>query len=90
LTPSTFQPDGRLTAKDLDAPASAAATVDPSDSADLPTASRALYVGAAGDLAIVTVGGSAVTLVMVSGWLPIRVARVLSTGTTASAIVAFW
>jgi hypothetical protein len=74
----------------LGSPAAQAATVTPNDAADLPTASRALYVGTAGNLVIVTVGGSTVTLVGASGWMPVRVARVLATGTTAGDIVALW
>lgn len=74
----------------LSSPAAQAATVTPNDGADLPTASRALYVGTAGNLSVVTVGGSTVTLVGASGWMPVRAARVLATGTTASDIVAVW
>ncbi|SCM80005.1 conserved hypothetical protein [uncultured Pleomorphomonas sp.] len=74
----------------LDIPAAFAGTVTPDDDTDLAVASRALYVGTAGDLAITTVGGSTVTLKQVSGWVPVRVARVLATGTTATNIVALW
>ena len=74
----------------LSSPAALAAAVTPSDSTDLPTSSRALYVGTVGNVAVVTVGGSTVTLVGASGWMPVRVARVLATGTTASDIVAVW
>lgn len=74
----------------IDSPATQAAAVTPNDAADLTVASRALYVGTAGNLAVVTVGGSTVTLVGISGWVPIRVARVLATGTTASDIVVLW
>jgi hypothetical protein len=76
--------------RSIDGPISYAAAVTPSDSTDLATASRALYVGTAGNLAIVTVGGSTVTLVGASGWMPVRAARVLAAGTTASDIVAVW
>jgi hypothetical protein len=74
----------------LSSPAAQAAAVTPSDSTDLANASRALYVGTVGNLAIITVGGSTVTLVGASGWMPVRAARVLATGTTASDIVAVW
>lgn len=74
----------------IDSPATYAAAVTPNDAADLAVAGRALYVGTAGNLAVVTVGGSAVTLSGVSGWVPVRVARVLATGTTASDIVVLW
>jgi len=74
----------------IDGPATNAVAVTPNDATDLATTSRALYVGTAGNLAVTTVGGSTVTLVGVSGWVPVRVARVLATGTTASDIVALW
>jgi len=76
--------------RSLESPASYAAAVTPNDDTDLPTATRALYVGTAGNLAIVTVGGSIVTLVGAGGWLPVRVSRVLATGTTAGDIIAVW
>jgi len=74
----------------IDGPATNAVTVTPNDATDLAVAGRALYVGTTGNLAVVTVGGSTVTLVGVSGWVPVRVSRVLATGTTASDIVALW
>lgn len=75
----------------LSSPASHAAAVTPNDSADLSTAARALYVGTAGNISLVTTGGDTVTLSNVAaGILPIRVARVRATGTTASNIVAIW
>lgn len=75
----------------LDSPAENAAAVTPNDSVDLPNFSRALYVGTAGNIALVTAGGDSVTLTNVPvGFAPLRVARVLSTGTTASGIVALW
>jgi hypothetical protein len=74
----------------MDTPAVNGAAVTPSDTVNLPTASRALYVGTAGNVAVITVGGSTMTLVAASGWMPICVARVLATGTTASDIVAVW
>lgn len=53
---------------------------------------RALYVGTAGNVAIVPPTGAAVTLVAVVGGtvLPISAIRVNSTGTTASNIVAIF
>lgn len=76
-------------APDLDSPAAYAAAVTPNSSADLPTASRALWVGTAGDLHITTVSGDSVTLKAVSGWVPVRCARVHQDSTAAD-IVAFW
>lgn len=75
----------------LESPGYDAATVVADDANDLPIASRALYVGSAGDLAVTMVGGGQVTLRNVAaGFLPIRVARVHATGTTATDIVAVW
>lgn len=75
----------------LDGPAQHAATVSPNDSTDLANHTRALYVGTAGNIVVdmVRTGGS-ITLTGVSGFLPICVKRVRSTGTTASDIVALW
>jgi len=74
----------------LETPARRAEAVTPSDIADLPNASRALYVGGAGDVEVTTVGGDTVTLAAASGFLPLCVARVHAAGTTATDIVALW
>ncbi len=68
-----------------------AATVAPSDTNDLAHVTRALYLGAAGDVAVQMKDGTAVTFVgMGAGWHPVRVARVMATGTTASDILGCW
>ena len=60
----------------------------PSDTADLPFVSRAIYVGAAGDLQVTLVSGQTVTFVAAhAGWHPVRATRVWATGTTASWLV---
>lgn len=71
-------------------PAQSAFAVTPTDGADLAVATRWLYVGTAGTLAVRMWDGSAVTFgaVTAGSLLPIRVDRVLSTGTSASNIVA--
>lgn len=74
----------------LESPARWAEAVTPNDAADLPNFSRALYVGGGGDIRITTVGGDTVTLTAATGFLPICVARVHATGTSATAIVALW
>ncbi len=75
----------------LESPGFQAAAVVPSDSTDLGTVSRALYIGFGGDLRLTTAGGTTVVLRNVaSGMLPIRVARVHATETTATDIVAIW
>ena len=71
-------------------PARDALAVTPSDSVNLGLAARALYIGSNGNVAVITRGGQTVTFVgIVAGTiLPVRVSRVLSTGTTAGNIVA--
>ena len=75
----------------LESPGYDAASITPDDGADLPTSSRAIYVGASGDLVVTMVGGGTVTLTAVPvGILPIRVSRVHAIGTTAADLVAVW
>ena len=51
-----------------------------------------VYVGGAGNVAVVTGGGDTVTFTAVTAGskLPVSVFRVLSTGTTATNMVAVW
>jgi hypothetical protein len=76
----------------LSTPARDAAVIAPSDSVDLTVVPRAIYVGVTGALAAVMAGGQTVTLqnVAAGSLLPIRVARINATGTTASGLVALW
>ncbi|AYD03429.1 hypothetical protein [Neorhizobium sp. NCHU2750] len=76
----------------LSSPASAGITVTPSDTESLSTTSRALFVGNAGTLAVRMLSGDTLTFAGVSAgsFLPLRVTQVLSTGTSASAIVALF
>ncbi len=75
----------------LTAPVSEAAAVVPADDADLPFASRVLFVGSGGDLRVTLTGGRIVILRnLAAGWHPLRVARIWATGTTATDIVAGW
>lgn len=73
----------------LSGPASHAFAVTPSDGSDLSETTRALYVGTGGALSAVMASGVTVTFgSLASGTLlPVRVTRVLATGTTASAIL---
>ena len=77
------------------------AAVTPSDTVDIPNPFTAaaesaddclLFVGGGGDVAVIDAGGSTTTFVGVpSGtFFPHHVKRVLSTGTTATNIVALW
>jgi hypothetical protein len=73
-------------------PASNAAAVTPNDSTDLTYTSRAIFVGGAGNIAVTMAGGQSVTFtgIIAGALLPIRVSRILSTGTTATNIMAIW
>lgn len=77
-------------ADDLLSPASDGAAVTPSDSALLTVPSKRLWVGGAGNVALVTVRGTALTYTAVPAgtYLNVRAQQVKSTGTTATNIVA--
>ncbi|WP_061933413.1 hypothetical protein [Aureimonas sp. AU22] len=71
-------------------PANRVFAVSPSDSVDLPFVTTGIYVGLGGDIAVQDrVSGDTVVFRNVGdgAGLPIRVARVLATGTTAGHIV---
>lgn len=78
------------TSETLISPADNMAPVTPNDSADLDFITRALMVANAGTLKVTQMNGVAVTITVPAGILPIRVARVWSTGTTATGITAIW
>lgn len=63
--------------------------VTPSDTVGLITPARGLYVGSGGNVSILPLDGPSVTLVGVPGGslLPVSVARVNLTGTTAGNLV---
>ena len=84
----TFRHHGRS----LTAPPDQAAAILPADGADLPCATRALYVAGGGDLRVRMLGGGEVTFAAVPGGvvLPLRVRRVLATGTSATGLVGLW
>lgn len=72
------------------APARKLFDISPQDSTDLPVATKAIYVGTGGDVAIRPVDGQAVVVLrnVVGGTvLAIRASTVEATGTTASDIV---
>ena len=82
-----------LSGSGLTAPANNGVAITPDDATDLATIPRGLWIGGAGDLAVILKGDTvAVTLVGVPAGtlLPIRAARVKVTGTTATSIVALW
>jgi hypothetical protein len=76
----------------LTSPPENAAAVTPDDVADLPSVSRAVYVGTGGDLRVRMSGSGVVTIPDVPGgsFLPIRVRQVLRKGTSATGLVIFW
>jgi len=87
------------TGGDFAAPANEAVAVTPSDTVALAVPSRALYVGGAGNVAVVMAGpgaslgeGVAVTFTNVPAGaiLPISVLRVNNTNTTATSIVSLY
>jgi hypothetical protein len=75
------------------APYQHAVLVTPSDTDDLANASTALLLSVDGALKVDTEGGETVVFptgtFLVKTFLPLRVTRVYSTGTTATGIVAF-
>ncbi len=77
---------------DLSDPVRHAAVVVPSDTVNLPNGAKALWVGGAGTVKVITGGDETVTFtgVLAGTLLPIRCKRVFSTGTSASNIVAMW
>ncbi len=75
---------------DLGSPVySGAFTITPGTALPFPT--RAIWVGAAGNLAVTDMFGNTLTLENVpAGILPLRIASVASSGTTASEIVGLF
>ena len=75
-----------------------AASVTPSDTANIPSVSGGtnngcvLYVGTAGNLRVQTVGGDDVTFnnINTGAFIPVQVVKVYATGTTAGSILALW
>lgn len=65
-------------------------SITPSDTADLQETANAIYVGGAGDIALVTTGGASLTFVAVPAGsiLPVKARTVLATGTTATTLLA--
>ncbi len=70
----------------LNSPISGGFDITPDDATDLPRMTRAVMVAAAGDLAVVLKSGETLTLpALTPGAIyPVRIARVLATGTTAT------
>jgi hypothetical protein len=73
-------------------PAIAGFTIGPSDAQYLPYVTRALYVGNAGNIAVLMFDGSIIvfTNAVAGTILPIRVVKIFNTGTTASNLVGLF
>jgi hypothetical protein len=73
----------------LNSPITVVFAIAPSDSSDLSLITRSLYVGGAGNVRVVAKDGGTVTYTNVQAGqrLPIRIVRVLATGTTATNII---
>lgn len=75
---------------DVTSPGADAVSITPNDTTVLDI-TRAIYVGTSGSVAVKMKSGATVTFTSVPvGILPIRVQQVLSTGTTASGIIALY
>lgn len=74
----------------LSSPAIDGFAVTPNNSTDLTENCRALYIGTAGNVALITAKGTTLTFVGLQAGqtLSVRASRVLSTGTTAGSIIA--
>lgn len=85
--------DFSASAPGLTSPASGAAAITPSDSGDLPTTTRGIYVGVAGNIVVDLYDGTtSITFVGLAAGtiLPVRAKRVRSTNTTATSLVALY
>lgn len=76
----------------IDSPARSLVAVSPSDSADLSFVTKALWIGVGGNVQVIDMGGTTTILVgcQAGQIIPVRVARVMATNTTATSIVAMY
>jgi hypothetical protein len=77
----------------VDSQARNAVAVVPSDTVDLPTPAKALYIGSAGNVTILPINATDDTQTVQFanhpvGYMPVQVRRVMAAGTSASGIVA--
>lgn len=73
----------------LESPAGDGFSITPSDAADLPEVTRAIYVGGAGTISLVLASGASLTLSGAASGsiLPLRVRQVRASATTATNLV---
>lgn len=64
-------------------------SITPSDGSSLSVTTRGIYVGVAGNLKVVTAGGTTLTFVGLGAGMvhPLRVTKVFATDTTADSII---
>lgn len=79
----------------LESPAHNCFAISPSNTADLPFVTRAIYIGGDGNLTVELVGTAAGSAVLFTGVkqgtvLPLRVRKVMATGTNAAALVGLY
>ncbi|MFO1175770.1 MAG: hypothetical protein U1E48_11320 [Paracoccaceae bacterium] len=76
----------------LTAPARDAVVIVPSDTVDLTFVPRAIYVGQSGAVSARMANGGSVTFAnaQAGSFLPLRVAGINATGTTATGLIALW
>ena len=86
----TFTPDRDNVARADPGPADDAYMITPSDSANLPTQCRAIRVGVAGDVHVLTRIGQDRTLTLLDGEVfTCGVLKVFATGTTATDLLGY-
>jgi hypothetical protein len=79
--------------RDYTSASGSAVAVTPNDGTDLVNTSRAIYVGVSGNIAVILDKDSSSVIFVgaqAGSVLPIRVKRVLATGTTATSLVALY
>lgn len=64
--------------------------VVPSDSANLPTVTRSIYIESPGSVAFITAGGQAGSVNFSDGWHSVALAKILATNTTATGITGWY
>lgn len=87
-----FSDPFETTVPGLNAPATGGFAIVADDGADLSVLTRALMVGGSGDVAVIFKDGTTATLPGLAPGViyPLRVARVLATGTTATGLVGLY
>lgn len=76
----------------LDSPAENGFSITPNDGADVAFITRKIYVGGAGNIALITKKGDTIIYVAVpvGTTLDVRASRVLSTGTSATNLLGLY